>query len=193
MAAPRRKAIAQEAPSTIDEAVKLLGYYSSILTQTEELRAQADVSIAAIEAQRDTLIAPFDAEAKDVFMRLRAWWAVAGDNMTEGKRKSIELAGCVVGIRTSTPALKLPKGAKGEDLAELLRDDEVGAPYASAKWSLNKPAIIKALRDSSTVAAVTALFAKLKLSVSQKEEFFIDRAGEKPASPEIISVEELAA
>ena len=118
MAPVRRKAPRQIAPQTIEEAIALLARYSGILTETERLRADADVAIATIEAARDAAIAPMEEEAKSLFLQLRAWWGVAGDTLTEGKRKSYELAGCILGVRTTPPGLKMP--GKVEEAANTL-------------------------------------------------------------------------
>ena len=71
------------------------------------------LAIAAIMAARDGFVAPLDQRAKDIFKQLRAWWGVAAPALTEGKRKSVIIAGCKIGERTSTPALK-HEGMKAE-------------------------------------------------------------------------------
>ena len=121
----------------------------------------------------------------------RAWWAVAGPVLTEGRRKSIELAGLVIGERTTPPALKLPKGAKAEEIvADLL--EWLGGDYCVTTSKLDKPAIIKALRisidimdpveDAVFLHEVRILRDQLGLTVAQKDEFFVD-VPKKPADP----------
>jgi phage host-nuclease inhibitor protein Gam len=177
MAATRRKAPKQEAPQTIGEATGLIGRYAEIITATEQLRADADASIAAIEATRDAAVAPLEQEAKTIFLQLRAWWGVAAPELTDGKRKSVELAGCLVGERTTPPSLKMPGSAEAAAAAL------VGAGWAELtriKVTVDKPAVLKALGHDAMAAPIAAL----GFSAIQKEEFFIDRAAPKPATVE---------
>jgi phage host-nuclease inhibitor protein Gam len=214
MAATRRKAAAQPAPQTIEEATELLGRYAGMLTQVEQLRANADTSIAQIQALRDTFIAPIEEEAKGLFLQLRAWWGVAGATLTEGKRKSYELAGCVLGVRTTPPSLKMP-AKKDEAAAAILKDAGLDM-FCRVKFSVDKPALLKEIAAipqlRETLAAKTEPFEAamqlmcrvewaekaqgLGFAPRQREEFFIDRAAPKPETPEVVAdpaVQELAA
>jgi phage host-nuclease inhibitor protein Gam len=216
MGATRRKAVRQQAPQTLEEAIGELAEYADILTGIEELEADAVASIAAIKAERDRMVAPLEQRLKEIFLRLRAWWAVAGAELTEGKRKSHELAGCVLGERTTPPSLKMP--AKAEEAALLLVN--VGlAELCRHKVEVDKPAVLKTLarweelQEKANLASVSGpeawrhlidtvddeeLIALAKqilpivtlrdlgFTAVQKEEFFIDRAGEKPAAVEIV-------
>lgn len=182
MAAARKKAVAQDAPSTLAEAIALIVDYGGIVNEVEHLRLDADTAIGMIEAARDAAIKPLEAQANEIFKRLRAWWAVAGDAVTEGKRKSGELAGWLLGIRTTTPSLKLPKGALVDELVARILNAEDGLAFITTRHSLDKPSIIKALRSNER----HSLLAPLGLSVGQREEFFIDRAGPKLPDPEIV-------
>lgn len=192
-ARPRRKAPKLQAPQTMEEATALLGDYSASLTLAEQLRAEADRAIAAIQAARDDQLAPLEERMKDVFRQLRAWWAVAGDAITEGKRKSAEIAGCVVGERTSTPSLNLG-GRKAEDIvAELLDLGIDVAGIVRTKHELERQALIGTLgakAPDAEAAQLQALATWLGLSRSQKDEFFIDRAAPKPAATEQVQPEE---
>lgn len=188
MPAPRRKAPRQQAPQTIDEATALLGRYAEIVTSVETLRADADESIARIEAARDAIATPLEEEAKDIFSQLRAWWAVAGDAITEGKRKSAEIAGCLIGERTTTPKLALaPRMTEASAIAWL----ELNSLFdlVRIKKTLDKPALLTALKADTILGRS---LAGAGFSPGQKDEFFIDRAGPKPGSPEAVQLEEAA-
>lgn len=182
----RRKAPQQIAPQTLEEAVALLADYADILTGIEELRADADSSIAAIEAERDRMIAPLEQRAKDIFLQLRAWWGVAGDEITDGKRKSVELAGCMIGVRTTPKSVSIGKLKVGEAIGRL-----VSAGLAQLirwKGELNKPEILKALDDE----AQRPKLEELGIRSVQKEEFFIDRSGPKAPAVEEVALPEAA-
>jgi phage host-nuclease inhibitor protein Gam len=200
MAPTRRKAPRQPAPQTIDEATTAIAEYADIILGVEELRADADASIAAIQAERDRMIAPLEQRAKDLFLQLRAWWGVAAPSLTDGKRKSVELAGCVIGERTTPKSLKLP--AKADESAALLVSAGL-AQLCRHKMEVDKPAVLKVLTAEDELAnlekmatndAARQLVAEVKAKIEklrelgfkpvQKEEFFIDRAGDKPAAVE---------
>jgi phage host-nuclease inhibitor protein Gam len=133
----RRKAPRQQAPQTIEEATALLGRYAGFLTEAERLRAEADQAKAAIDAARDMALAPIEQEAKGIFLQLRAWWGVAGTELTEGKRKSYEIAGCILGERTTPPSLAMP--AKDEEAATILINAEL-SDLCRFKITVDKPA-----------------------------------------------------
>lgn len=177
----RRKSIPATAPSTIGEATALLGRYAEILTLSEELKANADISIAQIQAARDDFIKPLEEELKDLFIQLRSWWAVAGDAVTDGKRKSTEIAGCVLGLRTTPPSLKTPKGHPVDALIETLLENDCDG-FVATSHKLNKPAIITTLRADPD-DNLSKLLTSMGFIASQRDEFFIDRARVEPVAP----------
>lgn len=171
----RRKSAPVNAPTTTVEATALLGEYARGITTIEGVRAHYDAIIADLQAERDAIIAPVETGLKDLFISLRAWWAVAADSVTGGKRKTAEIAGCLVGIRTTPPSLKLPKASvlSQEDLIDKLIE-EYGPAYVTFTTKLNKPALIADLRKPVGRLQET-LVCDFHLSTSQREEFFIDR------------------
>lgn len=181
---PRRKSPAVDAPQTLDEAISLLDRSSCLMASLSSLEADREASIAAIHAAHDALAGPVEIEVKSLFTRLKPWWEVASDQLTDGKRKSIELGGCVIGTRTANPSLKLPKGTSADDVIEMLMNYGL-AQFVNLKTTLNKAAIITALRQP--VGRIQEmLVCDVKVSVSQAEEFFIDRLPPKPAGTEVI-------
>jgi phage host-nuclease inhibitor protein Gam len=191
----RKKSAALAAPSNIEEATALLGRYAEISAHIEEMKASANLSITAIQAERDAFIKPLEEQLKTLFTQARAWWAVAGETLTEGKRKSTEIAGCEIGVRMSNPALKLPKGVTAPALIPLLRPG-CGDAFIRTKEELNRAAMITALRwvTPGRDPADTAEYAtwcgaellrdeltRLGLSVNQQDEFYIDCAKTEPA------------
>jgi phage host-nuclease inhibitor protein Gam len=188
-ARPRRKAPKLAAPQTIEEATALLGDYAAKLTKAAKIRADADASIAAIQAARDEFLKPLEEGMKDLFRQLRAWWAVAGPAITEGKRKSAEIAGCIVGERTTTPKLALGNRKAEDWIADLLDDPDL-TDFVRVKEELDRQALIKAIGDPKHAANDKLLI--LGLRRSQTDEFFIDRAAEKAPAVEQVELQEAA-
>lgn len=186
----RRKAPSQAAPSTLAEAIAMIEAYLSLLSAIELGKTDADTAIARIQATRDELIAPAQVAADDLFLQLRAWWAVAGPELTKGERKSIELAGAMIGDRTTTPALKLPKGMKvavAVDFIQSIVDSYPGAAdLLRVKTELEKPAIIRLLRNATATGPVVDRIREEGFAVAQRDEFFIDRAAPKDPDPELV-------
>ena len=205
MARARRKAPRQEAPQTLQDATGLAARYVDLLDRIDAERTSAQVSIDAIAAARDAQVGPLEEELKTIFRQLRPWWAANKEVITEGKRKSIELAGAQIGERTTTPALTMPKGMKLNEFVDWLVEHELDA-LIRTKHSADKPSCIKALRSiegpepdvfepDSSVFAFTLLralgeqIAEIGVTVTQKDEFFIDRAGRRDEATKIVDVE----
>jgi len=183
----RRKAPKLEAPQTIEEAVAQIVEYRDILDKVEELKLDAATAIAKIEGARDEFAAPLDQRAKDLFRQLRAWWGVAAPSLTEGKRKSITLAGCKIGERTSTPALKhdgIKADALIDELAELGLDE-----LLRMSTKLDKQACIAAISDNTELGQVLIWLGARN---HQAEEFFIDRAEKKDGDTQPVDLLEAA-
>jgi phage host-nuclease inhibitor protein Gam len=197
MAPSRRKAPAQLAPQTLEQAIALLSEYRDIVDTIDELGEERDRAIARIKGGYDEFAVPLDQKAKELFRQLRAWWAVASPELTEGKRKSIELAGVMIGERTTPPALVLPKGSSAEAIVDDLLK-WLGGDYVITTHKLDKQTIIKALRAAAFEAdpretdevqfahELRILREELKLTVGQKEEFFIDRPA-KTAAVDVVA------
>lgn len=190
----RRKAPKQLAPQTLEAAISLLAEYRDTADLIDDLEAEAARAIAAIKTEFDTQAASRKLRLGEMFLQLRAWWAVAAPELTDGKRKSIELAGALIGERTTPPALKLPKGTKAEEVVERLLSALAGE-YLVTTNKLDKQAIIKALRVNAAVMdpvedivflhELAVLRDKLGLTVEQREEFFIDRPAKEPAVEQV--------
>lgn len=174
----RHKAPAQTAPQTLEDATCLLDRYALLAAGLEQLKADANAAVAAIRAEADNRATAFAIEMKAIFNQLKPWWAVAGTELTDGKRKSIELGGCLIGQRMSTPRLSFD----GDDREAIGRLETAGwDDLIRTKVELDKPAILKLLA-SDQADFITAL----GFSAKQREEFFIDRIVPKaPATVEV--------
>lgn len=187
--APRRKAARIDAPSTITEATSAIARYLELNAQVAQTKAEADAAIRAIEEARDLAVEPVEAEIRSLFAQLRTWWAVARDELTGGKRRSIELAGAMIGDRITPPALKLPKGWKVDDAVEFLTSIAELWPtvteFLRVRTDIEKPALIRLLSASTSVSPVRDRIVEEGFSTVQRDEFFIDRAAREPADPVI--------
>ncbi|WJY18696.1 host-nuclease inhibitor Gam family protein [Alteriqipengyuania flavescens] len=205
MARERRKAAAQSAPQTIEEATALAARYVDLLDAIELERVEAQSAIDEVLAARDAVIAPREEELKDIFRQLRPWWTANREDLTDGKRKSIELAGAQLGDRTTTPRLAAPKGMTQGDLTDLLVERGL-RDLVRTRHAIDKPACLKVIRwldreepdpaataperfQDAMMRALGEQLVAIGTTVTQREEFFIDRAGDRNQDPEIVPVE----
>ena len=128
-------------------------------------------AIEAIEdARYDPELTPLVAERDLIAERLEPWWATAAAELTQGKRKSIELGGCLVGTRTARTALAV--AGEEVDVIDLLSALRWAKPFLRTKISLDRTAILKAIDGPRS-----AVFAELGLSARAGEDvFFVTRA-----------------
>ncbi|WP_168196009.1 host-nuclease inhibitor Gam family protein [Novosphingobium sp. EMRT-2] len=176
MAPPRRKAPKQEAPQTLEAAIALIAEYRDLNDTIEQLAADAGSAIARIEAERDRMAKPLEVRASAIFLQLRAWWAVAAPELTQNKRKSVPLAGCLIGERTSPPALKLRKTTMAKLVEKLVALKKAAVIRTTHK--LDKPTAIKAIQAEDELGR---MLGELGAYVAQGEEFFVDWPRPKPA------------
>lgn len=194
MSIRRRKAERLPAAESTQEAIDLLARFAELDRELEALAQAADAAIAEVRATRDAAVEPWKAEMKLIFNRLKPWWAVSHADLTDGRR-SIELGGCLIGHRTTTPSLKLDGLTEAEAIEHL---DALGfdAWAVRTKRELDKPALISALKKLGAAGPDGQLncdgqdahvLADLGFRLSQREEFFIARIGPVVAPTETIS------
>lgn len=172
----RRKAEKLPAAQTEAEAIVLLTRYAALASAIAARNERVAAAIASLRAQADALNAPEDAEQKAIFLQLKPWWAVAGEAITGGLRKSWELGGCLIGHRTGNPTLLHPKP---EAVAVELLYAQGWHGCLRVKFELDKPMLTRGLAgspfDGEAGQAVAAQLKSWGFSIVQKEEFFIDR------------------
>jgi phage host-nuclease inhibitor protein Gam len=167
----RRKAPAIDAPQSLAEAIDLLEDYAALSFERDRLATDRNAAIAAIHAAHDAAAAPLEQHLKASFNRLKPWWEVARDALTDGKRKSVELGGCLIGTKIDNPSLSLPKGKSSELLiSEMISTGETA--FIVSRLSLDRSDIIKWLRGPEN--SVKEALLRWGFSTVQRDQFFID-------------------
>lgn len=177
----RRKAAAgHQVPTSTREAAELVGDYVALDRKMLRIMLEAQLAIDAIKAARDARLAECAPAQKSWFAAIKAWWQASGAGELAGKKRSAELAGAKLGIRLTTPALKLPKGKTATQILDDLMG-WLGGDFIRTKHELDKEAIIAALRQPLGEDASAeqlhdrrVLATELRLTVTQTDEFFID-------------------
>jgi phage host-nuclease inhibitor protein Gam len=188
MPAARRKAAKLPVPNDNDAAIALLGEFAAVQAAIEHVEADRRAGRAAIDEAADRALEPLEARLKALFAQLKPWWAIAGGALLPRGRKSMELGGCLIGHRLTTPKLGL--GTMSVEVAvAALQQHGWGADCTRVKVELDKPAILKVL-DGPAGPQLAALGFK----AVQREEFFIDPLPtKKPATAEMAEPAEVAA
>lgn len=156
-------------PRTVKTATGLLERYAAVDAQIAAIEADRSARIAAVNADADRQADPLLKERDKVREALSAWWAEAGPSMTDGKRKSIALGGCMIGSRKGTAGLVLAQ-PEDEVVKALLKHDWAD-PLLRRKVTLDRRAVLM---------SIDGVYAKVlrKLGLSRRdpgEAFFVER------------------
>lgn len=197
----RVKSAAQRAPQTLEQATALCTRFVERSAAAALIVQARDETIAKANQTADTELVPIAAELKDIEKQLKPFFAAKFDELTGGKRKSIELGGCYLGYRLDKASVAFAHG-KDDDMAVTLRAAEL-TDYVRTKHSPEKPAIMKALEaerdaialrdaapepecdaapaDDEAPAPSISPLHDLGFSIKQGESFFLERVGQNRA------------
>lgn len=165
----------QAAPKTTDAAIALLEIYAvnaGLLATIEANRASA---LASTNTVADGLAAPLLEHQAEIRAQLEPWWAKQGAALTRGKRKSIELGGCMIGSKMGRPSLA---HAFADDAAAVaaLQGERWSKPYVRVSYGIDRTATLKAIAAPTTHAAkLTALGFDISPGV---ETFYVERVAQ---------------
>lgn len=176
---PRRKQETVHVPASAAEAGQMIAEFVDLERNAALEQLAADAAIDKVKAQRDAALAEIEAEMKPLFAGIKAWWEAGGRDEVARGRKSAELANAKIGTRLGMPTVKLRRGVKLAEVVEWLRSLRwaKAKDFLRTKVSLDKEAVIKAVRDDPKMADT---FAD-RLTVEQEEEFFIDTGIDRAA------------
>jgi phage host-nuclease inhibitor protein Gam len=158
------------APRSTDAAAKLLERYAEIEGQMVAIENVRNGAIAAANKAADAELEPLITQRLAIRAKLEPWWVTAGAAITEGKRKSAELGGCMIGTRAGRDSLAI---VGNEDaIAEKLAKRAWAKPLVRIAPKLDKKAILKSLGG-----VYKKQLAALGLTLRSGDEvFFIERA-----------------
>lgn len=166
---------ALKAPQTTEAALALAERYAVLDADVQRHTADAQAAIAATKAAAHAVLLPIAAEMKAIEKQLKPWWAARHEELTGGRRRSIELGGCQLGYRLSTPKVCFA-GGTDDDAAATLQAAELDM-LLRVSVAVDKPAILKAFAgdpDPGEGHHLAARLAGLGFSVQQGDQFFIE-------------------
>lgn len=160
-------------PRSVAAATALAERFAELAGSIELIEAERCQAIAEANAEADKIAAPLLAERDRLYELLAAWWPGVAEQLTEGKRKSIELGGCLIGSRQGGDSLAVT-GQEAAIVTALQREDW-GKDLLKTKVTLDKAAVLKSLDG-----VYAKPLAKLGLARKPGEEtVFVERAEQK--------------
>jgi hypothetical protein len=154
------------------EAIELLEEYSDLDARIALNEADRSDNIAAANARADVANAPMRERQGQIAAVVAAWWPHAAPAVARGK-KSVELGGCLIGLRMSRP--KLAHGFESDDKAtEALRGTRWAKQTTRVRYSLDRTATLKLLQLGGKAGLD---IASLGFSIEPgADAFFLERA-----------------
>lgn len=157
-------------PRNEAQAAILLERYAVLEGQLAHVQGVRDTLIAQANAAADQSAEGVLAEMDVIRTKLEPWWAKAGPVLTQGKRKSIELGGCLIGSRKGKDKL----GVDGDEgkIAEVLAKRPWAGALVITTPRLDKAAILKSMGGCHDKQLKALGFSK----VDGEDNFFVNRA-----------------
>ncbi len=158
---------------SLKAAEELCTRYSENGGLIEQVEAERNAAIAAANSKADAELAPLIEEQDKIAAKLEPWWDEQAPKLTEGKRKSIELGGCIIGTRSGRASLSV--AGKPAEVIDQLKSFRWAKPLLRVTTSLDRIAALKALDGPHGDE-----LRKLGLSLEPaRETFVLDRAEQR--------------
>lgn len=157
----------------VEQATPLLERYAQLGHQVALAEAARAQGLAAANAAADGIVGPLLDEQAAIREQLEPWWARNADAL-RGKRKSIELGGCMIGTKAARARLEY---GSGDDKAALaaLQEHRWAKPYIRVSYSVDKVATAKALGEGRHAAGLAELGFHM---VGGGEAFVLERVAQ---------------
>lgn len=139
---------APRVPRNVEQATELLERVSRLDGDAATIAGDRDAAIAATNAVADALLVPVLDERAAIAGVLEAWWGKDGRSLLSGKRKTLELGGCMIGTKAASLALTFGNSDDFETAVERLRAERWGKPFVRVSHAVDK----KAVKDVVTTA-----------------------------------------
>lgn len=157
-------------PRTVDAATALCERFAELDGQIATIEEERQANIAAVNADADRAATDLIAQRDAIAAKLEPWWAGAAEELTMGKRKSIELGGCVVGTVDGRATLDV--AGKEDDVVARLKPLRWARPFLRVRESLDRTALLKAT-EGKRADELAELGLSRKLGATT---FFVKRA-----------------
>lgn len=156
-------------PKTTKAAAALLKRYAELDQLIANIEAIRNELIASANSTADAAADPLILERAVILEKIEPWWTAAAAELTQGKRKSIELGGCMIGSRAGRESLGI--AGKEDDVVKALSTRAWAKPLLKVKTTLDRRAVLMSL-----TGVYKKQLASLGLSrVEAGETFYVER------------------
>lgn len=157
---------------TLAAATAALERHAALEGDLDTIEAKRTTAIADANAIADRARQPIDDELAKIDAALAPWWKANSAEHAKGKRKSVELGGCVIGTRSSKD--KLAIAGDQDALVEDMRTLRWAKPYVRVTYSIDKTVVLPALAGKHGEA-----LKSLGFSVEPgADRFFVNRVAQ---------------
>jgi phage host-nuclease inhibitor protein Gam len=164
---------APRAPRTTEQATVLADKYAALAGVLASIETERASALASTNAVADALASPVLEEQRLIAAVLEPWWAANAAELTKGKRKSIELGGCMIG--TVAGRSSLTHGLADDNAAvDALRAARLAKTFVRVSYSLDKAELKKGL-DGRQKDKLGEIGFSIKPGA---ETFFIERVAQ---------------
>ena len=159
-------------PRSIAAATTMLERFAEVSAQAAAIEAERNENISQINAVSDAALLPLRKEAETVAAKVENWFGKNRDALLEGKRKSIELGGCMIGTRNGRAKLAVVGDEAG--IVEALSVLRWASPFLRRKVTLDRTATLRGVDGRHGPK-----LAELGLTRKDGEEtFFVEPTGQ---------------
>jgi len=161
------------APRSLTEAQRLCEQFAQLDGEIASIEEAREVAIAAANAEVDKDLIPLVTRRDAIAAKLGPWFMANRQQLLQGKRKSAELGGVVLGTRTGSGKVSVA-GAIDAVIEKLRANRTFVRLYVRPKFELDKPEIRKGLEGKHGPA-----LKALGLGFEPGEDtFYIERTGQ---------------
>ena len=128
-------------PRSIEAATAACERFAVLDGQIGAIDARRNADIAAVNADADRAANDLIAERDAIVAKLKPWWDKSGKDLLEGKAKSLELGGAILGTRKGKVTLSVPHD---QDVAIAALEEADLSSMLTYKTSLDRAALLKA-------------------------------------------------
>lgn len=160
---------------SLAEAQDAANNYAKCAAKKDSLTAKMNEKLAAIREQYEPEITSLNEQMQEPVEVLESYAIANRDEW--GEKKSIELASCVIGFRTSPPKLEKKKGVTWDYIVTLMKTNRLLKPFVRVKEDVDKAALLKLQADEKMVKQMNTL----GITIEQDENFYVDTKKEKVA------------
>tara|TARA_R110002072_G_scaffold38314_4_gene110900 strand:+ start:8165 stop:8686 length:522 start_codon:yes stop_codon:yes gene_type:complete len=160
-------------PRTVAAATELCERFAELDGQIATIAEGRQADIAAVNARADTAANDLIAERDTLAAKLGAWWGKGGREQAlegQGKAKSVELGGCIVGSKAGRATLQV--AGSEDELIDQIKGERWAKPFVRVKTSLDKAQVLKDIDGRHSVKLAELGFSKAE----GVDQFFVKRA-----------------